>query len=315
MKKYVFGVDVGGTTCKLGLFDICGNLLDKWEIATDIRQNGKYVLDNIQIALQVKMCEKNIVSEEVLGIGIGLPGTMDKAHCFYCPNLGWEHINAEEDLKERMTDMKVRAINDANAAALGEMWKGSAKGYQNAVIVTLGTGVGGGIIVNGDIVEGAHGVGGEIGCIVVNPEETETFIAGPKGCLEQYASATGLVNMAYRMLAEPHELSSLDMAESINAKKIFNAFKSGDVLAGNIVRTYCEILGKGLSRVSCVVDPEIYVIGGGVSKAGMVLLELVQKAFGEDVPDACGETKFALASLGNDAGIYGAAYKIIKEFK
>lgn len=315
MKKYVFGVDVGGTTCKLGLFDIGGNLLDKWEIPTDIRQNGKHVLDNIQIALQAKMCEKNIVAEEVLGLGIGLPGTMDKAHCFYCPNLGWEHVNAEEEMREKMAGMKVKAINDANAAALGEMWKGSAKGYQNAVMVTLGTGVGGGIIVNGDVIEGAHGGGGEIGCIVVNPQETESFIAGPKGCLEQYASATGLVNMANKILDESQEHSILDRAESISAKIIFDACKSGDVIAGNIVRTYCEILGKGLARVSCVVDPEIYVIGGGVSKAGIMLLELLQKAFLEDVPDACSETKFALASLGNDAGIYGAAYRIIKEFK
>lgn len=310
MKKYVFGVDIGGTTCKLGLFDSTGNILDKWEISTEKSDQGRRVLKNVAASLRAKLREKNISEDEVLGLGMGLPGTKDRAGFFECPNLNWKQVAAEQEMREIMGGMKVKVLNDANAAALGEMWKGSAKGYQDVVMVTLGTGVGGGIIVGGKMLEGAHGAAGEIGCIVVNPEETESFSAGPKGCLEQYASATGLVNMTYKRLAQPHDLSALDGMEQITAKAVFDACKSGDKLATEIISTFCEILGKGLARVSYVVDPEIYVIGGGVSKAGELLLKAVQAAFLEEVPDTCRDTKFVLASLGNDAGMYGAVYAI-----
>lgn len=313
MKQYVFGVDIGGTTCKLGLFDNAGNMLDKWEIKTEKDDQGRHILKNVAKALRQKLHERNISEDEVLGIGMGVPGTKDKRGCFECPNLDWKHVAAEKEMSEIMCGIKVKALNDANAAALGEMWKGSGSGYQDMVMVTLGTGVGGGIIVGGKVLEGAHGAAGEIGGIVVNPEETESFIAGPKGCLEQYASATGLVNMTYKRLAQPHDLSVLDIMEQITAKDVFEACKSEDKLAAEIINTFCEILGKGLARVSYVVDPEVYVIGGGVSKAGESLLEAVQAAFLEEVPDTCRDTEFVLASLGNDAGMYGAVFAIVED--
>lgn len=315
MTKYVFGVDIGGTACKLGLFDNTGNMLEKWEIKTEKSDLGKNVLNNVATSLRTKLGERNISEDEVLGLGLGLPGTKDRAGLFDCPNLGWTHVPAEKELSEIMCGMKVKALNDANAAALGEMWKGSGKGYQDVVMVTLGTGVGGGIIWGGKILEGAHGGAGEIGGIVVNPKETEGFIAGPKGCLEQYASATGLVNMTKKILAREHAPSVLDNTKMLTAKSIFDASKSGDKLASQIVGDFCTILGKGLARVSYVVDPEIFIIGGGVSRAGDMLLDSVRKAFQEDVSDICRETKFVLASLGNDAGMYGAAYEILREME
>lgn len=313
MEKYVFGVDVGGTACKLGLFDREGNLLEKWEIKTEKSDHGRNVLKNVAAAVTGKMLERGISKEEVYGIGMGIPGTKDKTGRFNCPNLYWTDVAVESEMSAITGGMNVKAMNDANAAALGEMWKGSASGYQDVVMVTLGTGIGGGIIIGGKILEGANGAAGEIGGIVVNPQETESFIAGPKGCLEQYASATGLVNMTHKTLAADHEPSVLDNVEQITAKSVFDACKSGDKVAADIVEKFCAILGKGLARVSYVVDPEIYVIGGGVSKAGQALLEAVQKAFLTEVPDICKRTKFTLASLGNDAGMYGAVHAILVE--
>lgn len=312
MNKYVFGVDIGGTACKLGLFDDSGIMLEKWEIKTNKGNHGKNVLKRVAESLQQKLDERNINEDEVLGLGLGLPGTKDSEGFFECPNLGWTHVPAEKEMSEIMCGMKVKALNDANAAALGEMWKGSGRGYRNVVMVTLGTGVGGGIIIGGRILEGAHGGAGEIGGIVVNSQETESFVAGPKGCLEQYASATGLVNMTQKKLASAHVPSFLDSVKILTAKSVFDACKRGDRLASDIVGDFCSILGKGLARVSYVVDPEIFIIGGGVSRAGNMILDDVRGAFLEDVTDICKGTKFELASLGNDAGMYGAVYEILR---
>lgn len=311
MKKYAFGVDIGGTACKIGLFDLAGSLLEKWEIKTDTGNNGKNVLEKVAASLQDKMKEKSISIEELQGIGMGLPGTVDRQGYFECPNLNWKHVCASHDLSALMGGVNVQAINDANAAALGEYCYGSGKGYQDMVMVTLGTGVGGGIILGGRMIAGAHNAGGEIGNIVVNPNETEECCSGPKGCLEQYASATGLVQMTKKYLEKEHPETVLDHME-ISAKNVFDAYKSGDKAATEIVHQFTDILGKGLSRVSCVVDPEIFVIGGGVSKAGQPLLDLVQKSFLTEIPEACDSTVFALATLGNDAGMYGAVQSVLE---
>lgn len=313
MKKYGFGVDVGGTTCKLGLFETTGILLDKWEIKTDTSENGKNILDNIATALKGKMEEKNIAMDEVQGIGIGIPGPVnEEGEVSVCVNLGWGHVAVAKELSEKMDGITVKAGNDANVAALGEMWQGGAKGFDDVVMVTLGTGVGGGIIVNSKMIAGTHGAGGEIGHITMNPHETETCGCGRKGCLEQYASATGLVRLAKRALAEEHEASVLDNLTEVTAKDVFDAYKDGDKVAATIVDKFAGILGRGLSIISCVADPDVFVIGGGVSKAGQPLLDAVQKAFKEEAFRACTETKFALATLGNDAGIYGCVQLILE---
>lgn len=313
MKKYGFGVDVGGTTCKLGLFETSGVLLEKWEIPTDTGENGKNILDDVAAALKEKIAEKKIAKEDIQGIGIGIPGPVNgRGEVPFCVNLGWGQVAVAKELSERMDGITVKAGNDANVAALGEMWQGGGKGYRDIVMVTLGTGVGGGIVVDGKILAGAHGAGGEIGHITMNPHETETCGCGRKGCLEQYSSATGLVRIAKYALGEAHEASALDAVTDVTAKDVFDAYKAGDPVAAGIVKKFAAVLGRGLSKVACVADPEIFVIGGGVSKAGQPLIDAVQEVFEKEAFGACKQTKFALATLGNDAGIYGCVQLVLE---
>ena len=312
MKKYGFGVDVGGTTCKIGLFETTGTLLEKWEIPTDTSENGVRILDNVAAALKGKMAEKAIGAEAIQGIGIGIPGPVDaRGEVAVCVNLGWKQVSVEKELSENMDQIPVKAGNDANVAALGEMWQGGGKGYEDVVMVTLGTGVGGGIIIGGKVVAGAHGAGGEIGHMTMNPHETECCGCGRKGCLEQYSSATGLVRLAKQALGAEHEASVLDDVENMTAKDIFDAYKDGDQTAAKIVGKFATVLGRGLGKIACVADPEIFVIGGGVSKAGQPLLDAIQTAFRKEAFSSCQDTKFALATLGNDAGIYGCVQLIL----
>lgn len=316
MDRYAFGVDVGGTTVKLGLFDGEGSVLDKWEIPTNTSHHGEAILPDVAAGILGKMTEKGIAENELAGIGIGVPGPVDSMGNLVggAVNLGWGEFNIPNELRKHLKfgeEVLVKAANDANAAAFGEMWQGGGKGYKNLVAVTLGTGVGGGIIVDGKILTGANGVGGEIGHIHIEDAETESCNCGQKGCLEQYASATGIVRLAGRRLAKDNKPSIL-RGGSISAKSIFDAVKEGDAVAVEIAEQFGEYLGKGLGIVSCVVNPEIFVIGGGVSKAGEILLAYIQPAFSRYIFSACKNTKFALAKLGNDAGIYGAAGLILR---
>lgn len=314
MGRYVFGVDVGGTTVKMGLFDVEGGLLDKWEIPTRTENGGEKILPDIAESIKNKMAEKNVPKEEVTGVGLGAPGPIDAAGTVYgAVNLGWGTFSISDTLSG-LVGMKVKAGNDANVAALGEMWKGGGKGCRNMVAVTLGTGVGGGIIVNGDILTGACGAGGEIGHIHVEDDETEVCGCGNTGCLEEYASATGVVRLAKRMLQATDEPSVLreKPADRISAKTVFDAVKEGDALAVKIAERFGEYLGKGLAVVACVVNPELFVIGGGVSKAGEVLFDYIRPHFERTVFKGCKDAKFALATLGNDAGIYGAAKLVLE---
>ena len=307
MENVIFGVDVGGTNCKLGLFDTDGTLLEKWEIPTDRDR----VCEDVFAELCGKLTQRGLPREAVRGIGMGLPGTKDRQGRFTCPNLGWESYPAGDIMQQVSGGMTVRTGNDANLAALGEMWRGSGVGCRNVVMVTIGTGVCGGILIDGRVVEGAHGAGGEIGCIVVDPYETRPCPGGPQGRLEQYASATGLRAMLREALEQPHGPSLLDGEERLTVRGLFAACEQGDALALRILHTFADILGKGLARVAYVVDPEIFILGGGVSKAGSILLDAVQEAFRQDMPVLCHDTRFALAALGNDAGICGAAKLIL----
>lgn len=311
MANYVFGVDVGGTTVKLGLFDINGNVMDKWEIPTRTENNGKNILPDIAASVQSKMSEKSIVKEDVAGVGIGAPGPVDgKGVIHKAVNLGWAEMNLKKELTELLDGMYVEGGNDANVAALGEMWKGGGQGHQDLVAVTLGTGVGGGIIINGKIVNGANGSGGEIGHIHVEDNETEPCGCGNFGCLEEYASATGITRLANRKLKASDKGSVLRQGE-VSAKSVFDAVKAGDELAIEVAEQFGEYLGKGLAVIAGVVNPEVFVIGGGVSKAGEVLFEYIRPAFDRTVFHGCRDTKFVLATLGNDAGIYGAAKLVL----
>lgn len=311
MANYVFGVDIGGTTVKIGLFTVDGELQDKWEITTRTDEGGKYILDDIAQSIEKKLNEAGIDKSEVAGIGMGVPGPVkDDGTVLRCVNLGWGVFNVAEELGKR-TGMRVKAGNDANMAALGEMWQGGGKGYKNQIMVTLGTGVGGGIIINGRMLSGVNGAGGEIGHIQVNEAETEVCGCGRKGCLEQYTSATGLVRSANIALNNSTKPSSLRKAQYISAKAVFDAAKDGDELASELVENHGRCLGKALAQVACIIDPEIFVIGGGVSKAGKIIIDTTEKYFQENAFHACKKTKFALATLGNDAGIYGGACAIL----
>lgn len=311
MRKYCFGIDVGGTTVKCALFLKDGTILEKWEIKTNTEHDGDRILPDIADTIQAKLKEKGIEKSEVEGIGIGLPGPVEENGEISCAeNLHWGRKNVEQELG-LLTGMTVKAGNDANVAALGEMWKGSRKGTKNLILVTLGTGVGGGIIINEKIASGAHGAGGEIGHAPVNPYEKKSCNCGNKGCLEQYASATGIARLAREALQSSDKDSVLRGKEKVTAKEVFDAYKERDELAGEIVEKFAEYLGYALANFACVSDPDVIVIGGGVSRAGEVLVECVKRHYEKYAFSACKETPIRLAELGNDAGIYGSAKLIL----
>lgn len=311
MKKYGFGVDIGGTTIKMGFFETTGNLIDKWEIKTNTENKGESILSDVAQSIDNKLAQEGISKDDVQGVGIGVPGPVTSDGVVNrCVNLGWGVKNVQEELSS-LTGLKVKVGNDANVAALGEMWQGAAKGSKDVIVVTLGTGVGGGIIVDGKIVAGATGAGGEIGHITVNEAEIEPCNCGQYGCLEQYASATGIVRMAKRKLAKSDEATSIRNMEDISAKIIFDEAKAGDEIAKGLVDELGKILGSALSNIACVVNPEVVVIGGGVSKAGTILTDVIKKYFVETSFLACKDAKFVLAELGNDAGIYGCVQMIL----
>ena len=219
MSQYVFGVDIGGTTVKLGYFDAEGNVLDKWEIPTRKEDNGSNILPDIAASIEKKIRDAGIDRKDVAGVGVGAPGPVDgKGIIHKAANLGWGVFSIKETL-ENILKLPVMAGNDANVAALGEMWKGGGQGYKDLVVVTLGTGVGGGIIVNGKILTGANGAGGEIGHIHVEDAEQETCGCGNRGCLEQYSSATGITRLAKRKLEKTTQDSIL-RTKTLSAKSV-----------------------------------------------------------------------------------------------
>lgn len=312
MDQYVFGIDLGGTTVKLGLFHTTGTLLDKWEIPTRTEEAGKYILPDIAHSMKDALDRHGISSDALLGAGLGVPGAvLNERFVKPCVNLnGWGGFDAAERFSA-LCGCPVKVANDANAAALGEMWQGGGKGSSNMVLVTLGTGVGGGVIVDGKLLTGIHGSSGEIGHLKIDPAEPVPCGCGKHGCLEQYASATGIVNQAKRFLAGCDTPSPLREIDNFSAKDVLDLAKSGDAVAVRVAQSFGEILGRALAIVSCVCDPEVFVLGGGVSKAGAYLIDLVQPAFLKNAFPATEPTRFGLAVLGNDAGIYGAAKLIL----
>lgn len=308
--KYCFGVDIGGTTVKLGLFTTDGEIVDKWEIKTRTENQGEAVLPDIAEALKEKLEEKKIGRDEVEGIGVGVPAPVNAEGVVQnTANLGWGYKEVKREMEE-LSGMRAEIGNDANVAALGEMWLGAGKGRKNIVMVTLGTGVGGGIIIDGKPLVGAHGAGSEIGHLCVNYEETDHCGCGNTGCLEQYASATGITRLANIRLAKDDAKSVLREQE-VSAKTVFDAVKAGDAVAKEIAEEFGKYLGHAMANLAAVADPSAIVIGGGVSKAGEVLIEYVEKNFKERTFFANKDTEFVLATLGNDAGICGAAKLIL----
>lgn len=312
MKPYAFGVDLGGTTVKIGLFEISGTLLEKWEIPTRTQNHAENLLPDIAAALLNKLTEKEIDKSQVEGVGMGVPGAvLNDRFVKPCVNLDqWGGFDVAEALED-LCGFPAKIVNDANAAALGEMGAGGGKGRKNVVFVTLGTGVGGGVIVDGKLLAGIHGAGGEIGHIKVKDTHDTPCGCGKRGCLEQYSSATGIVNETKKFLQNSDAPSRLRSLETITAKDIFDLAKDGDAVALNQVEEMTRLLGKALAAVSCVCDPEVIVLGGGVSRAGSIITDNVEKWFREYAFPAAESTEFALAQLGNDAGIYGGVQMIL----
>ena len=306
MAKVVFGIDVGGTTIKCGLFETKGTLIEKWEIVTRTENGGENILPDIAATVDAKLKLRGIDKKDVAGIGIGIPGPVRGGKVPVAVNLHWGETDIVKQLG-KLSGLKVAAGNDANVAALGEQWKGGGEGRQNMIMVTLGTGVGGGILVDGEAIEGAHGGGGEMGHIHVDDNITEPCNCGNHGCLEQVASATGFVRIAREELAASPEEDSILRSDEVTSKAIFDAYKAGDGMAERIVNRCAKYLGTAIGGIACVPDPEVIVIGGGVSKAGDALIDVVGRYYRNMAFSACQVTPIVLAKLGNDAGIYGAA--------
>lgn len=310
MGKYIFGVDIGGTTVKLGFFDREGTLLDKWEIPTRTEDSGCNILPDVAESISEKLKEKEVAIEDVAGIGVGAPGPIDGEGVVHrAVNLGWGVFSIKKTLED-ILHLPVMAGNDANVAALGEMWKGGGRGSRDMIMVTLGTGVGGGIITNGRILTGVCGAGGEIGHVHVEDAETESCNCGNYGCLEQYTSATGITRLANRKLAGCDKESVLRGGE-VSAKTVFDAVKQKDALAMEIAEEFGKYLGDGLAVIASVINPDTIVIGGGVSRAGEILMDYIRPHYEKNVFHGSREVKFALATLGNDAGIYGSAKLVL----
>ena len=309
--KYCFGVDIGGTFVKLGLFTAEGELLEKWQIPTRREDESSHVLPDIAASVLAKMDEKGIVKEDVTGIGFGTPGPVTEDGVAVCPaNLDWVNKPVAKELTE-LTGLPSRGGNDVNVAGLGEMWRGGAKGYKNVVVVPIGIGVGAAIIVNGKIITGTRGAAGEVGHIHVDDEIQEPCGCKAVGCVEQFSSATGLVRMAKKALADESVVTSLRDLGEVTAKDVIDAAKAGDEIADKIFDKFCDYLGYSLAATAAVIDPEIFIIGGGVSKAGQVLVDRVQGYFKKYAWPGIRGIEFALAELGNDAGIYGAASMMV----
>ena len=289
--QYLFGVDIGGTTVKIGLVSLDGNLLDSFEIKTDTSNNGDNILVSIRDAIYSYLCEKEIEHTDVVK---------------GCVNLGWKTKDIPAEFSQLLDwNPTISCANDANVAALGEMQGCSDSNIKNAVMFTLGTGVGGGIILDGKIVDGVHGAAGELGHLHLDNKHNYQCNCGLKGCLETVASATGVVRLAKEYLnTMPSVLNDL---EEISAKAIFDAAKAKDSLALKVVDEVAYYIGYAASIVACIVDPDIFIIGGGVSKAGDILINAIKAKYQEFAFHAVANTPFALATLGNNAGMLGAA--------
>ncbi len=310
--KYCYSIDIGGTSIKYSLFDLAGRLLRSWTLRTNRAENGKYIVSDIAITLLADMDSESIQKEELIGIGLGVAGTVTaNGLVTVAPNLGWRNYPVREKLQQ-LTGIPVFVLNDADAAALGE-YAALTEPVHSMVFITLGTGVGGGVIVDGNVIAGCQGAGGEIGHLHVEDRETQPCGCGGSGCLEQYSSATGVVRICRKFLLRDKENRSvLHGQQELTAQTIFDAWKDGDEVAAKSVECMASYLGKACAMVACVVDPDLFVLGGGVANAGAPLLAAVEHYFFKYAYAGCKNNRFQLAILGEDAGMYGAARFVLQ---
>jgi len=305
-RKIAVGVDVGGTAVKIGLFNYSGELITKDEIKT----RHANVLNDTSEKIEKMLSENGINKADVTGIGIGIPGPVVGGKVKHSVNLHWDNEVDVSDIMGKYTGIKTIVLNDANAAGLGEAWMGSGKDKQSMVLVTIGTGIGGAIVVNGEVLVGFNGSGGEIGHITVEKDSDRICNCGRKGCLENYASATGIVKTVQE-LVEKNNRSTVLNKHDMSAKNIFAAAKKGDSIAIEAIDIFGRYLGKALANIAVTVDPEIIVLAGGVVKAGTIVSDIVEKYFQECAFKSIKDTRIVLAKLENDAGMYGAAKAVI----
>lgn len=313
LAKKLIGIDLGGTTTKFAFIDTKGNILAKWRIPTDISEHGSHIVPNMIKSISDQMRKEDYNTEDFFGIGMGTPGAVDceKGTVVGAYNLGWDIVQPVGATISANLNLPIIIDNDANSAALGEYWKGAGDTAQDVVFITLGTGVGGGVIANGKLVHGINGGAGEVGHITVVPNGYQCT-CGKRGCLEQYASATGVVHiakdMAQTFTGKSRIKELIDGDEDLTSKMVFFLADNGDILANQIVDRVCSYLGLALSHIGNTLNPENIIIGGGVSNAGNTLLQPTTRYFQENAfPSVRDSTKLKLAQLGNDAGVIGAA--------
>ena len=304
--KYVFGVDIGGTTIKLGLFDSNGEMIEKFAIPTT---GGAQLLPDTAKAIINKLNERGLSTSDLQGVGVGVPGPVNEEGVVLVGvNIGWpEPVAVKLELSALLDGVAVHVTNDANIAAVGEMWLGAAKGVNSAIMFTLGTGVGGGVIVNGEVINGCGGSGGEIGHLVAIAEGGALCGCGKTGCLETVTSATGIVRLTNEALVSSEVETSLRSIENVEAKDVFDAAKAGDEFALTIVDKVGFYLGLAAANLAATTNPEVFIFGGGVSHAGEILLDAIRKHYEKFAFAGVKNTPFVLATLGNDAGIIGGA--------
>lgn len=304
---YALGVDIGGTSIKAGLLTDDGELLDVARVPTHGVADQK-VFEEL-LGKLADMCAKHGVAEgDVAGVGMDIPGPVDAdGHVLFLPNINFDPEAGTKRLKEAYPNTKVVILNDANAAILGEIWRGSASGYKNVVLLALGTGVGGGIVVDGNLVNGAFGGGGEIGHITVKPDETRTCGCGRKGCLEQYASAKGVIQV-YLDACERRGMEPVELRHATDTIALFDALVNGDPCASMAVDTMVDRLGFAMAQIGCVVDPEVFLVGGGVANGYNVFDRELRTAYERYALKSGLDAKILPCQLGNDAAMYGSAY-------
>lgn len=315
----LLGIDLGGTTTKFAIMKPQGEIQQRWSIQTDVLNDGNNIIPNIIDSINHHLQLYQMSAKQFQGIGIGTPGSVDyqTGTVDSAFNLNWDRPMALKEQIELHTNIPVQVENDANVAALGERWLGAGNNADNVAFVTLGTGVGGGIIINGQIVHGQGGSAGEIGHMTINPQGYRCT-CGKRGCLETVASATGIVHVARDYAQEyagDSELkASLDNGDDLTAKDVFDLAKQNDPLALKVTSAVCDQLGLALSIVAVTINPQYIIIGGGVSNAGDFLLQRVRESYNRYVFSSVKKTTtLTLATLGNEAGVIGAASLILNK--
>ncbi|HFI0447937.1 TPA: ROK family glucokinase [Streptococcus suis] len=319
MSKKIIGIDLGGTSVKLAILTTEGEIQEKWSIKTNILDDGSHIVPDIIESILHRFETHGLTKEDFLGVGMGSPGVVDSeaGTVIGAYNLNWKTLQLVKEQFESALGLPFFIDNDANVAALGEQWVGAGNNNPNVVFMTLGTGVGGGVIAAGNLIRGVKGAGGELGHITVDFDEPFACTCGKKGCLETVASATGIVNLSRRyadQYAGDAKLKQMiDDGQDVTAKDVFDLAKEGDDLALIVYRHFSEYLGVACANIAAVLNPAYIVLGGGVSAAGEFLLDGVRKVFAENsFPQIKESTQIVLATRGNDAGVLGAASLVLK---